>query len=111
MKNTSKDACSCCRWDDKMSAAIPDEEVFYTIGLLPSATVDDWKYLDSQNDEILRFCQQQGIDFKQYLPHYTTQTDWKNHFGPKWDVFVRLKRRYDPQSLLSPGQRIFTSSP
>lgn len=93
-----------------MSAAIPDEEeVFYTIGLLPSATRENWEYLDKQHHEILSFCHQEGIEFKQYLPQYVTETDWRKHFGRKWHVFVQLKRQYDPKALLSPGQRIFTT--
>ncbi|URD87566.1 cytokinin dehydrogenase [Musa troglodytarum] len=98
------------KWDEKMSVTIPDEDIFYAIGILRSATMDDRKHLDDQNDQILRFCDQAGIEFKQYLPHYTTQADWKKHFGVKWDRFVQLKRRYDPKALLSPGQRIFTTS-
>ncbi|CAL9067132.1 unnamed protein product [Musa banksii] len=98
------------KWDEKMSVTIPDEDIFYAIGILRSATMDDWKHLDDQNDEILRFCNQAGIEFKQYLPHYTTRADWKKHFGLKWDTFVQLKRRYDPKALLSPGQQIFTTS-
>ncbi|RRT43367.1 hypothetical protein B296_00036542 [Ensete ventricosum] len=93
-----------------MSAVIPDEEIFYSIGLLRSAIMGDWEHLDDQNDEILRFCRREGIEYKQYLPHYTAQTDWMKHFGLKWNAFVELKRRYDPKLLLSPGQRIFTSS-
>ncbi|CAL9095368.1 unnamed protein product [Musa textilis] len=98
------------KWDEKMSAVIPDEEIFYSIGLLRSAIMGDWEHLDDKNDEILRFCHREGIQYKQYLPHYTAQTDWMKHFGLKWNVFVELKRRYDPKLLLSPGQRIFTSS-
>ncbi|RWW28428.1 hypothetical protein GW17_00007092 [Ensete ventricosum] len=98
------------KWDEKMSATIPDEDIFYAIGILRSATKGDWKHLDDQNDEILGFCNHAGIEFKQYLPHYTTQADWKKHFGLKWDRFVQLKRRYDPKALLSPGQQIFTTS-
>nr|XP_018681643.1 PREDICTED: cytokinin dehydrogenase 6-like isoform X2 [Musa acuminata subsp. malaccensis] len=98
------------KWDEKMSAVIPDEEIFYSIGLLRSAIMGDWEHLDDQNDEILRFCHREGIEYKQYLPHYTAQTDWMKHFGLKWNVFVDLKRRYDPKLVLSPGHRIFTSS-
>lgn len=90
-----------------MSAVTPNEEVFYSIGLLRSAVAGDWEHLERQNDEILSFCSQEGIEFKQYLPHYTTQMDWMKHFGAKWDVFVDRKRRYDPKGLLSPGQQIF----
>lgn len=88
---------------------IPDEDIFYSIGLLRSG-VHAWECLEDQNKEILHFCNQAGIDHKQYLPHYTTRSDWMKHFGSKWKIFVERKRRYDPKALLSPGQQIFTSS-
>jgi len=98
-----------CRWDERMSAVIPDEEIFYSIGLLRSATINNWKSLEDQNEEIVRFCDHAGIGFKQYLPHYRCLADWKKHFGAKWDMFVTMKRKYNPKAILSPGQRIFTS--
>ncbi|RRT42675.1 hypothetical protein B296_00053792 [Ensete ventricosum] len=96
-------------WDRRTSAVVPDEEVFYAIGLLRSG-MDGWKNLEEQNEETLRFCDDARISYKQYLPHYTSLADWRKHFGAKWDVFVERKMRYDPRALLSPGQRIFTSS-
>jgi FAD/FMN-containing dehydrogenase len=36
-----------------------------------------------------------------------TQADWKAQYGDKWDDLVRLKRRYDPDFILTPGPRIF----
>nr|CAD1824254.1 unnamed protein product [Ananas comosus var. bracteatus] len=96
------------KWDERTSAVIPDEDIFYSVGLLRSA-VNGTEYLEEQNKEILRFCDQLGIGYKQYLPHYTSHGDWMKHFGPKWDMFVQRKRRYDPKLLLSPGQRIFDS--
>ncbi|WOL03001.1 cytokinin dehydrogenase 6-like [Canna indica] len=98
------------KWDQRMSAVVPDEQVFYSVGLLRSGTVDDWKYLEEQNKEILRFCDEAAMSYKQYLPHYTNKADWMKHFGHKWDLFVERKMRYDPKALLSPGQRIFVSS-
>ncbi|EHA8591749.1 putative Cytokinin dehydrogenase 1 [Cocos nucifera] len=97
------------KWDRRTSAVIPDEEIFYSIGLLWSG-VHACECLEDQNKEILHFCNQAGINHKQYLPHYTTQADWMKHFGSKWDTFVERKRRYDPKALLSPGQQIFTTS-
>lgn len=92
-----------------MSAVTPNEEIFYSIGLLRSATSGEWQELERQNEEILGFCHERGIELKQYLPHYTAQSDWANHFGHKWEKFVELKRRYDPKAILSPGQQIFSS--
>jgi FAD/FMN-containing dehydrogenase len=28
---------------------------------------------------------------------------WRQHFGPRWDDVVRLKKTYDPDSILNPG--------
>ncbi|RWR82775.1 cytokinin dehydrogenase 6 [Cinnamomum micranthum f. kanehirae] len=95
------------KWDERTSAVTPNEEVFYTVGLLQSAT-DGWEYLEDQNREILNFCNEAGIRFKQYLPHYSTNSEWKKHFGRKWNMFVERKMKFDPKRILSPGQRIFT---
>jgi FAD/FMN-containing dehydrogenase len=35
------------------------------------------------------------------------QRDWKRQYGERWDDFVRLKQRYDPDNILSPGSGIF----
>ncbi|MBP2324325.1 FAD/FMN-containing dehydrogenase [Kibdelosporangium banguiense] len=32
---------------------------------------------------------------------------WKRHFGSNWDFLVSSKRRYDPDSILAPGQGFF----
>ncbi|XP_057967872.1 cytokinin dehydrogenase 3 [Malania oleifera] len=97
------------KWDDRMSAVIPDEDVFYTIGFLHSAGSNNWEVFDEKNKQILRFCDEAGIEFKQYLPHYTRKEDWVNHFGSKWTTFQERKAKFDPKMILSPGQRIFNS--
>ncbi|XP_062087048.1 cytokinin dehydrogenase 4-like isoform X2 [Humulus lupulus] len=97
------------KWDDKMSAMTPNEEVFYTIGLLHSSKVDEWEAFDNVNKQILEFCRVARIPIKQYLPHYETQPDWINHFGSKWPNFQRSKLTFDPNKILAPGQKIFTA--
>ncbi|KAI3714560.1 hypothetical protein L6452_21516 [Arctium lappa] len=97
-------------WDDRSSAIIPDEETFYTVGLLHSAgSTDDQSIIEEQNEEILRFCDRSGIKIKQYFPHYRKKEEWMKHFGMKWKVFQERKSQFDPKMILSPGQRIFTS--
>ncbi|XP_014507602.1 cytokinin dehydrogenase 3 [Vigna radiata var. radiata] len=95
------------KWDDRMSASIPDEDVFYTVGFLHSSGFDSWKAYDAQNREILEFCRDAGIKVKQYLPNHSTQEDWTNHFGAKWMKFLERKHQFDPRMILSPGQKIF----
>ncbi|XP_058758264.1 cytokinin dehydrogenase 3-like [Vicia villosa] len=101
------------KWDNKMSATIPDDEddIFYAVGFLHSSGFDNWKAFDAQNIEILKFCKDAEIKYKLYLPHYSTQEEWRNHFGPKkWKSFVQRKYEFDPRMILSPGQRIFNNN-
>ncbi|KAL9263661.1 Cytokinin dehydrogenase 5-like protein [Drosera capensis] len=103
------------KFDDRVSAVTPDENVFYLVALLRSALkggdeMHTLEYLQNQNARILKFCRESGIDVKHYLPHYTTPEEWMNHFGSKWGQFKRLKMRYDPRHILASGQRIFTPS-
>ncbi|XVF48994.1 hypothetical protein PTKIN_Ptkin03bG0233000 [Pterospermum kingtungense] len=98
------------KWDDRMSAAIPDEEIFYTVGFLHSSGFDNWEAFDDQNEEIIQFCDNGGIGIKQYLPHYTSKEQWVHHFGSKWETFRNRKYQFDPKMLLSPGQRIFNNN-
>lgn len=99
------------RWDDRMTTVTPatDDDVFYAVSMLWSAfSTDDLQQLERGNKAVLDFCDQADIACKQYLPHYTSQEGWQRHFGAKWSRIAELKARYDPQALLSPGQRIFT---
>ncbi|MED6109262.1 Cytokinin dehydrogenase [Stylosanthes scabra] len=99
------------KWDDRMSASIPDEDVFYTVGFLHSSGFDNWNEFDAQNKEILKFCIDNGIKVKQYLAQHSTQEEWKNHFGAnKWKVLVERKNQFDPRMILSPGQKIFNNN-
>lgn len=49
-----------------------------------------------------------GMGAKQYLPYWKNESEWKNHFGDRWDRFKELKNTFDPLNVLTPGQRIFT---
>ncbi|GER35521.1 cytokinin oxidase/dehydrogenase [Striga asiatica] len=101
------------KWDERTSVVTPNEDVFYLVALLRSALdngeeTQTLEYLSNQNRQILRFCEEAGIKVKQYLPHYTTQEEWKNHFGEKWTLFSKRKDEFDPRHILATGQRIFT---
>ncbi|CAL5023109.1 unnamed protein product [Urochloa decumbens] len=100
------------RWDDRMTAMTPtdDDEVFYAVSLLWSAlSVDEVMRLERENEAVLDLCDKAGIKCKQYLPHHTSQEGWQRHFGDKWGKIAELKAKYDPQAILSPGQKIFPS--
>ncbi|XP_062010692.1 cytokinin dehydrogenase 3-like [Rosa rugosa] len=95
------------KWNERMSAVVPEEDVFYTVGFLHATGFDEFPAFDEQNKEILGFCVRAGIAVKQYLPDHKTQQGWMNHFGSKWKTFQKRKALFDPKRILSPGQRIF----
>ncbi|KAI4297690.1 hypothetical protein L6164_037569 [Bauhinia variegata] len=95
------------KWDGRMSAITPDEDVFYLVSLLYTSGFDQLKAYQTQNQQILQFCKDAGIQIKQYLSREETQERWVEHFGPKWKVFEERKAAFDPKHILSPGQRIF----
>lgn len=103
------------KWDQRSSVVTPEEDVFYLVALLRSATVDSsgdasrrLEHLADQNRRILKFCVDEGIEVKQYLPHYSTREEWAGHFGDdKWARFYQNKMEFDPKQILSTGQRIF----
>ncbi|KAK8996956.1 hypothetical protein V6N11_020450 [Hibiscus sabdariffa] len=101
------------KWEWRSSMVTPDEGVFYLVALLRSASENgeegqSLEYLIDQNRRILRYCDEAGIKVKQYLPHYTRQQEWMDHFGSKWDWFCEMKREFDPRHILATGQQIFT---
>lgn len=107
--------CLCLhRWDSRMSAIIPGEDTFYLVALLrfspPYPSGPPIQSILAQNEQILHYCTTAGIDMKLYLPHYKTESDWKRHFGRKWQQFLQRKSTYDPKAILAPGQRIFSRS-
>ncbi|CAI0374868.1 unnamed protein product [Linum tenue] len=96
----------------RTSLVTPREDVIYHVSFLASAVPsstgkDGLDYILARNQRILDFSLGAGIGLKQYLPHYTTQEDWKGHFGSKWEVFLKRKLTYDPLAVLAPGHRIF----
>ncbi|XP_038712361.1 cytokinin dehydrogenase 6-like [Tripterygium wilfordii] len=100
------------KWDNRTSVVIPEEDIFYLVAFLSSAVPystgnDGLEHVLTQNKRILDFCDTANLGMKQYLPHYTTQEEWKTHFGPQWQAFVQRKYAYDPLAILAPGQRIF----
>ncbi|XP_061361756.1 cytokinin dehydrogenase 3-like [Gastrolobium bilobum] len=95
------------KWDDKMSAVTPDEDVFYIVSLLHSTGFDKVEAFQAQNQQILQFCADADIGIKEYLPQNKTHEEWVEQFGPKWEVFKERKGHFDPKRILSPGQGIF----
>ncbi|EPS70139.1 hypothetical protein M569_04624, partial [Genlisea aurea] len=96
------------KWDDRMSAVTPPEEIFYALGLLHSSRGQrEAAIFDRVNAKIMEFCNKRGIETKQYLPYYKSPANWAAHYGQKWEDFQRRKKTFDPNRILSPGHFIF----
>ncbi|KAF1870404.1 hypothetical protein Lal_00003610 [Lupinus albus] len=96
------------KWDDRMSAVTPDEDIFYALGFFRAAFGNgEVEASEAQNEEILEFCKDAGIQAKVYLASYKTQERWVEHYGSKWELIKDRKDEFDPKKILSPGQKIF----
>ncbi|RRT77995.1 hypothetical protein B296_00000302 [Ensete ventricosum] len=106
-----------CRWDDRSSVVTPHEDMFYLVAFLRSALPDSGdptqslEYLSRQNKKILDFCDDAGIEIKQYLPVHRSRAEWARHFGPKWGRFLLRKAQFDPKCMLATGQAILPPPP
>ncbi|GER25164.1 cytokinin oxidase/dehydrogenase [Striga asiatica] len=80
------------KWSNKTSAVIPDEEIFYTLGLLHRSAVSHYKKFDRFNQKLLSICRKNGIICKKYLPYYDnqghvgipSQKDLRGHLMNNW---------------------------
>ncbi|KAE8099932.1 hypothetical protein FH972_017875 [Carpinus fangiana] len=98
-------------WDTRTSMVVPKDEIFYIVALLRFTAYPKGPSVEkmvAQNQEIIKCCVNKGFDFKLYLPHYSSQEEWKAHFGNQWARFVERKASFDPLAILAPGQKIFS---
>lgn len=92
-------------------AVQPDEPVAYLFDLLRFPAPGD-PHIDEmlrENRDLYDRCV--GIGGKSYLVGAVpdlTREDWERRFGRMWRPFRVAKRYFDPDGILTPGQRIFT---
>ena len=84
-----------------MSAVTPDEDVSYVVSLLHTSRFDELEAFQTQNQQILQFCEHNGIKIKQYLPQNKARQEWIQDWGTKWKLFEERKAEFDPKHSLS----------
>ncbi|RDX68502.1 Cytokinin dehydrogenase 4, partial [Mucuna pruriens] len=88
------------KWDDRMSAVTPDEDIFYIVNFFHSANgLDQVKKYQAQNQQILQFCKDADIKITEYLTGNKTHQEWVEHFGSKWKLFEDRKAEFDPKRI------------
>ncbi|KAF6160748.1 hypothetical protein GIB67_035949 [Kingdonia uniflora] len=109
------------KWNSNSSVVLPESDtpegidnIVYIVGILRSSNPNkcSTKCLNqflklNRNITMTATDPLNGIGGKQYLPHYTEEEKWREHFGNKWERFKARKSSYDPLNMLAPGQAIF----
>jgi FAD/FMN-containing dehydrogenase len=89
---------------------LPDDEHFFLFSLLRTAfppTPANIQDLLAQNRNIYDALVEIGGKRYPIGAVELTQADWQTHFGDQWSDFVDAKDNFDPDYVLTPGQKIF----
>ncbi|MGW6569087.1 FAD-binding protein [Streptomyces sp. NPDC054975] len=88
---------------------MPDEDLVYLFSLLKTASpgADSAEEMVAANRVQYDATVEAGGCWYPIGSVPLTRDDWVRHFGPFWDEFRTTRHRYDPDGILTPGQRIF----
>lgn len=91
---------------------LPDEPIVWLMALLRKAPPDrpdalhEWE--GSNREFLRRVLDHHGCAYQiNHLPLSTS--DWQEHFADQWSTIRAAKEEHDPQCVLTPGQRMFSS--
>ncbi len=89
---------------------VPPSQHVFLFALLRTAvppTPENVEYLVAKNRLIYE--QLRAVGGKRYPVDSVpmTRTDWRLHFDAYWELFATYKSWFDPDNVLTPGQRIF----
>ncbi|MFF0203336.1 FAD-binding protein [Streptomyces sp. NPDC005017] len=88
---------------------MPDGDLVYLFSLLKTASpgADSAEEMVAANRDQHDTTREAGGRWYPIGSVPLTQDDWVHHFGSFWDEFRTARHRYDPDGILTPGQRIF----
>ncbi|MFC9294069.1 FAD-binding protein [Streptomyces sp. NPDC057011] len=89
--------------------AMPEEELAYLFSLLKTASpgADSAEEMVAANRVQYDTTVEAGGRWYPIGSVPLTPEDWERHFGAFWNEFRSARHRYDPDGVLTPGQRIF----
>jgi FAD/FMN-containing dehydrogenase len=87
----------------------PNEDTFFLLDVLRTAAPETQgaAQMVAHNRKLYERNRQWGGTYYTISAIAMSPEDWKQHYGPAWDGLVAAKRRYDPDSVLTPGPGIF----
>ena len=89
---------------------VPDSRHFFIFALLRNAvppTPERTAQLVAANRALFERAASLGGKRYPFDSVPMTRHDWQQHYQPLWGAFVRAKRHFDPDEILTPGQGIF----
>lgn len=89
---------------------VPESRHFFVFALLRNAvppTPERAAELVADNRELFERAMTLGGKRYPFDSVPMTRHDWQKHYQPLWGAFVRAKRHFDPDQILTPGQEIF----
>lgn len=89
---------------------VPDSRHFFVFALLRNAvppTPERVAELVAANRELFERAVELGGKRYPFDSVPMRKHDWQKHYQPLWGAFVRAKRHFDPDEILTPGQGIF----
>lgn len=89
---------------------VPDSRHFFIFALLRNAvppTPERTAQLIAGNRTLFERATELGGKRYPFDSVPMTRHDWQKHFQPLWGAFVRAKRHFDPDEIMTPGQGIF----
>ncbi len=89
---------------------VPDEPAAFHLSLLRLPEADPAQVAGMLADNRALHDQAVALGGRRYVigavPDFTP-ADWQQHFGPRWDLLLRAKARFDPDNVLTPAQGLF----
>jgi FAD/FMN-containing dehydrogenase len=89
---------------------LPDSPVIFLLALLRAVNPPDQAEVDrllADNRRLYDRARAVGGTHYPVGAIDLTPADWQAHYGSRYPRFLAAKRRYDPNNVLTPGQRIF----
>jgi FAD/FMN-containing dehydrogenase len=93
-------------------ARMPNEDLVFKFQLSrqPPASFTDIDSLLTMNRTLYERARDMGGTRLTTTAIPFSQADWIQYYGPVWESLRNAKQRFDPNNVLTPGQRIFPSA-